>query len=98
MRTQEIGIRMALGAVPSDIRRAVLGEAFVLAGIGTALGLAAAFALSRLMSTLLFETSASDPWTFATTAVVLALSALVSAWLPARRAMRVDPMIAMRVE
>jgi putative ABC transport system permease protein len=98
MRTQEIGIRMALGAVPSDIRRAVLGEAFTLAGMGAAVGLAGAFALSRLMSTLLYETSASDPWTFATTAAVLALSALLAAWLPARRAMRVDPMVAMRVE
>ena len=98
MRTREIGIRMALGAVPSDIRRAVLGEAFALAGIGAALGLAGAFALSRLMSTLLFETSASDPWTFATTAAMLALSALLAAWVPARRAMRVEPMVAMRVE
>ena len=98
MRTREIGIRMALGAVPSDIRRAILGEAFALAGIGAALGLAGAFALSRLMSTLLFETSASDPWTFATTAALLSLSALLAAWLPARRAMRVDPMVAMRVE
>jgi predicted permease len=98
MRTQEIGIRMALGAVPSDIRRAVLGEAFVLATVGAALGLAGALALSRLMKTMLFETSASDPWTFATTAAVLALAALLAAWLPARRAMRVDPMVAMRVE
>jgi putative ABC transport system permease protein len=98
MRIQEIGIRMALGAVPSDIRRAVLGEACVLAGIGAALGLAGAFGLSRLMSTLLFDTSASDPWTFATTAAVLGCSALLAAWLPARRAMRVDPMVAMRVE
>jgi predicted permease len=98
LRTREIGLRMALGAVPADIRRAVLGEALVLAGIGTALGLAGAWALARVMTTLLYEVSATDPATLASVALVLALSAVIAAWLPARRAMRVDPMVALRAE
>jgi putative ABC transport system permease protein len=98
LRTREIGVRMALGAVPADIRRAVLGEALILAAIGTILGLSGAAALARVMKTLLYEVSATDPWTLISVALVLAVSAVIAAWLPARRAMRVDPMVALRAE
>jgi predicted permease len=98
LRTREIGVRMALGAVPADIRRAVLGEALVLAAIGTVLGLAGAAALARIMKTLLYEVSATDPWTLVSVAMVLSLAAVIAAWLPARRAMLVDPMVALRAE
>jgi putative ABC transport system permease protein len=98
LRTREIGVRMALGAVPGDIRRAVLGEAVILSGIGTLLGLAGAAALARVMKTLLYEVSATDPWTLVSVAVVLSVSAVIAAWLPARRAMAVDPMVALRAE
>jgi putative ABC transport system permease protein len=96
MRTREIGVRMALGALPADIRRDVLGEALVLAGIGSAVGLAGSVLVARLMRALLFETSAWDPWTLLAVTVVLTASAMLAAWLPARRAMRVDPMEALR--
>ena len=98
MRTREIGVRMALGAMPSDIRRAVIWEALAVTGIGTALGLAGAMALAQVMGSLVFEISPSDPVTFAAVVVVLAASALLAAWLPARRAMSVDPMVALRAE
>ena len=98
MRTREIGVRIALGALPSDIRRAVLGEAVVMAGTGIAIGLAGALMLSRFITSLVFEVSPSDPLTLIAVAVVLCASAIVAAWLPARRAMRVDPMIALRAE
>ena len=98
VRTREIGVRMALGAVPADIRGAVLGEALVLAAIGTVLGLTGAAALARVMKTLLYEVSTTDHWTLVSVALVLSLAAVVAAWLPARRAMRVDPMVALRAE
>ena len=98
LRTREIGVRMALGADPGDIRRAVLGEAVILSGIGTLLGLAGAAALARVMKTLLYEVSGTDPWTLVSVAVVLSVSAVIAAWLPARRAMAVDPMVALRAE
>ena len=97
-RTQEIGLRMALGALPGDIRRAVVGEAMVLAGIGLVVGVGGALAVTRVMSSMLFEVSAADPASFAVTIVTLAGSALAAAWVPARRAMRVDPMVALRAE
>ncbi len=97
-RTQEIGLRMALGAVPRDIRRAVVGEALLLAAIGLAAGVAGALAITRVMQSMLFEVSATDPASFAVTIVVLGATALAAAWIPARRAMRVDPMIALRAE
>jgi predicted permease len=97
-RTHEIGIRMALGARPGAIFQLVVGQAMVLIAIGTAIGLAGAFALTRVMSSLLFGVTATDRWTFFMTPLVLVLSALLASYLPARRAARVDPMIALRYE
>jgi|SRR5829696_458417 len=97
MRTREIGVRMALGAMPSDVRRAVLGEAFLMAALGTGIGIAGALGLARFVKSLLFGVSPSDPVTLVVVAVVLA-GAVLAAWIPARRAMRVDPMVALRLE
>ena len=97
-RTQEMGIRIALGADNRDILRLVLGHGLVLAGAGIAIGLAAAFALTRLMSSLLYHVSVTDPVTFIAGPALFAAVALLASYLPARRAMRVDPAIALRAE
>ena len=97
-RTQEIGIRMALGARRAHVLRQVVVRGFVLAAVGTACGLAASFGLARLMSGLLFEVTATDPPTFAAVPVVLLAVALLASLLPAHRASRLDPMAAMRAE
>jgi len=97
-RTQEIGIRMALGAQRSDVLRLVLGEGARLAVLGVAIGIAASLALTRLMSTLLFGVSATDPVTFVSVAVLLTVVALLACYIPGRRAMRVDPEAALRYE
>ena len=95
-RRNEIGIRMALGARPADVLRGVLGEAAGLAAAGTVAGLAAALMLTRYLKSLLYEVSATDPAVLLSAAGVLAAIALAAAWLPARRATQIDPMIALR--
>jgi hypothetical protein len=97
-RTQEIGVRIALGATRGQILKLVLGQGFVTVSIGIAIGLAASFWLTRTMSSMLFEISPNDPLTMGGIAVLLTLVALVASYIPARRATRVDPMIALRCE
>jgi ABC-type antimicrobial peptide transport system permease subunit len=97
-RVQEIGIRMALGADRSDVLRMILGQGLRLALIGVCIGLVTAFALTRLMTSQLFEVTASDPMTFSCVPLLLVIVALAACYLPARRAMKVDPMVALRYE
>src|SRR5262245_22011319 len=97
-RTHEIGLRMALGAREGDVMKMVVRRGMALVGAGVAIGLIASYALTRLMKTLLFGVSATDPLTFTVIALLLALIALLACWIPARRAAKVDPMIALRCE
>jgi putative ABC transport system permease protein len=97
-RTGEFGIRTALGASPGNILRLVLGQGIVTSLIGVAIGLAGALILTRTLQSLLFRLSATDPLTFAVVALVLVLVALLASYVPARRAAKVDPMVALRYE
>jgi ABC-type antimicrobial peptide transport system permease subunit len=97
-RTREIGIRMALGATTPQVRGLVVREVAVMIGVGMAVGLGSAIAAGRLIESILFETRPADPWILVTAAAILALIALVAAYVPARRATAVDPMIALRYE
>jgi putative ABC transport system permease protein len=97
-RTHEIGIRMALGAPRRDVFRMVVGQGLKLAGLGIAIGIVGAFGLARLMYSLLYGISASDFETFAGVSLLLALVAVLACYVPARRAMRVDPTVALRYE
>jgi putative ABC transport system permease protein len=97
-RVQEIGIRMALGAVPGDIRRLVVRQTLALVAIGCALGLAGGATIARLTSRILYDVSASDPSTYVAVAAMLAVVAIVATYAPVRRATRVDPLLALRAE
>ena len=97
-RTREIGIRMALGAQWSDVLKMIMRSGMLLVSIGLLIGLLGAFALTRLMTTLLFEVSPTDPITFGVVALCLIVTALLACYIPARRATKVDPLIALRYE
>ena len=97
-RTRELGLRMALGAPRERVLRQVIGEGMVLVAIGVAAGTAGAFAASRLLGSLLYEVGTADPLTYAAVPALLVLVGLVAVWLPARRATRVEPVVALRTE
>jgi putative ABC transport system permease protein len=98
LRTRELGIRVALGAEKSDVLRLVVAHGLRMTGLGVAIGLAGALLLTRLMQSLVFGVSTSDPVTFAAVVVTLVAAALLASYLPAYRATKVDPMQALRTE
>ena len=95
-RTQEFGIRMALGAGPRNLRGLVLKEAVVLVGIGTVLGSAMSLAVSRYLKTLLYDVTATDPRTYLAVVLAIGIAAIAAAWIPARRAASLDPAVTLR--
>ncbi len=97
-RTHEIGIRMALGAGRAAVQQMILREGGALLASGLALGLLLALATGKIVSSMLYEVSAVDPFSFAAAAILLAVAGLVATWLPARRATRISPMAALRTE
>src|SRR5262249_9023544 len=98
LRTQEIGVRMALGASPRDVMRIVVGQGVKLAAGGVAIGMAGSLLVGRTMASLLFGVSERDPLTFVVTGIVLMIVALLASYLPARRATKMDPLVALRSE
>jgi ABC-type antimicrobial peptide transport system permease subunit len=97
-RTQEIGVRMALGAQSRDILGLVVGQGLMLVAMGLALGLLAAFGVSSLLGTMLFGISSRDPITYISVPILLGVMAIAASYIPARRATKVDPLIALRSE
>jgi ABC-type antimicrobial peptide transport system permease subunit len=97
-RTREIGVRMALGARPGDVLCMVLGQGARMVAVGTSVGILAALGLSRFLQSLLYEIRAADALTYACVTFFLVFVALLACWIPARRAMKVDPMVALRYE
>jgi len=97
-RTREIGIRMALGARPGAVQWMFLREGFVMLGAGLAIGILLAVGIGKVVSGLLYEVGALDPVAFTIAPLLLAVAALLATWFPARRAARVDPMVALRAE
>jgi len=97
-RTQEFGVRMALGAEPRDVRRMMIRQGLVLAGWGITFGVAGAFGITRVISSLLYNVTATDPVSFAGVVVLMLGVAAAAAYIPARRATEVDPMVALRAE
>jgi putative ABC transport system permease protein len=97
-RTREIGVRMAVGAQRGDVLRMVIRDGMFVTGAGMAVGIGGALALTRLMRNLLFQITPNDPATYLGVTVILATIGLVACWVPGRRAMRIDPMAALRYE
>jgi ABC-type antimicrobial peptide transport system permease subunit len=97
-RARELGVRMALGATRFDVARLVVMQSGRLVALGVAAGILGALAFSRLLEAQLYEVSARDPFTFAATSLLLSMVALLAAWLPARKATSVDPMVTLRAE
>jgi putative ABC transport system permease protein len=97
-RTHELGIRLALGAQVGDVLKMILGQGMAVIGVGLVVGLAAAFGLTRLLRSLLFGVGENDPLTFVAITLVLVFVALIACYIPARRATKVDPLVALRSE
>ena len=96
--TRDIGVRMALGARPGSVLRLVVGKGMILALVGVAIGVMVSYWLTKLMATLLFEVKPTDAMTFASVAIGLLVVALIACYIPARRATKVDPLVALRYE
>jgi putative ABC transport system permease protein len=97
-RTREIGIRMALGAAPAEVAQVVLRRTALLVGVGVAIGFAMAFASGQFFGQILYGISAHDPLTYLCAIALMAAIAFIACWVPARRAIRIDPLIALRTE